>query len=138
MKGFIIITANNYAIRFEYYMQDAPLTCLAFSNLLPFTKTFIHSKYSGNEFWNNHAEPIDIIQENASIYVKPGEVVYGPMNPQRVITANAMGVYYGDGKGQDSCNIFARVYKDDMHLLEILGNSIWKNGNQNLIFKSLE
>ena len=137
MKGFTITTANNYIIRFEFYLKEAPITCLAFSNLLPFTKTFTHSKYSGNEFWVNNAHPLDIKQENASIFAKPGEVVYGPLHPQRVITSNAMGIFYGDGKSIDTCNIFGRVCEEDMQLLEILGNSIWKNGSQKLIFKHI-
>jgi len=105
--------------------------------LLPFTRTFMHARVSGQEVWIDDAPPLDVIQENASVFTEPGEAVYGPLAARRTKTINCMGIYYGEGKGLDCCNIFAKVFDEDMHLLKSLGDSIWKNGVQQLTFEKL-
>lgn len=132
---FILKTPNNKIIRFKYYFEDAPITCKAFDALLPFTRTFMHARVSGQEIWIDNAPPLDIIQENASVFTIPGEVVYGPLKPARAKTSNCMGIYYGEGKGLDCCNIFAKVFDEDLHLLKQLGENIWKDGVQELTFE---
>ena len=138
MYSFIIKTPSNKIIRFKYYFEEAPITCKAFDELLPFTRTFMHARVSGQEIWIDNAPPLDIIQENASVFTIPGEVVYGPLNPARTKTSNCMGIYYGEGKGLDCCNIFAKVFDEDLHLLKQLGESIWKDGVQELTFEKAE
>lgn len=138
MKGFFIKLSDNKIIRFRYYIEEAPVTTKAFDALLPFSKTFYHARVSGQEIWTDNAPQLDIIQENASVFTVPGEVVYGPLKPSRTKTSNSMGIYYGEGKGLDCCNIFAKVFDEDMSLLITLGNHIWKNGMQEIKFEQLE
>jgi hypothetical protein len=38
----------------------------------------------------------------------------------------------------DCCNIFAKVFDEDAALLLALGNSIWKNGTQEITFDRLD
>jgi len=137
MQGFIIKTAGNVIIRFKYDLTAAPVTCKAFDDALPFSKTFMHARVSGQEIWTNAAPELDIIQENASVFALPGEVVIGPLKPARVQTTGCMGIYYGEGKGLDSCNIFAKVMDEDMALLQQLGNAIWRSGEQEIMFEKL-
>lgn len=132
MTGFKLTTSENQEIRFELYLDDAPITSKAFIDILPFTRTFHHARVSGQEIWIDNVPPLDIIQENASVFTEPGEVVLGPKKPGRTKTANCFGIYYGDGKGLDACNIFARVIESDRQKLIDLGNRIWKNGSQEL------
>lgn len=132
MSGFKITTTENIEIKFEFYFETAPLTSKAFSETLPFTRTFHHARVSGQEIWIDDVPPLDIIQENASVFTEPGEVVFGPSKPVRTKTANCFGIYYGEGKGLDACNIFAKVMESDKQKLIELGNSIWKNGSQEL------
>lgn len=134
--GFKITTPDGMVIRFIYY-REAPVTSAAFAALLPFSRTFVHARTSGQEIWIDNAPPLDIIQEQASVFTLPGEVVYGPMQPARVKTANCMGIYYGEGKGLDACNIFAKVVDEDKELLAALGHSIWKHGERELNFSAL-
>jgi hypothetical protein len=47
-----------------------------------------------------------------------------------------MGIYYGEGRGLDSCNIFARVFEEDRDLLVSLGEAIWRRGEQLITFSS--
>jgi hypothetical protein len=137
MAGFTLKTTDDITARFRYYTQEAPVTSKAFDALLPFKRTFIHAKVSGNEIWINGAPPIDIIQENASVFATHGEAVYGPLKPTRNKTSNCMGIYYGEGKGVDCCNIFAKVYDEDLPFLKIIGERIWKSGEQELTFERL-
>ena len=138
MKGFTLRTKDNITIRFRFYIDVAPITTKAFLNILPFTKMFVHARISGQEIWTDNAQQLDIIQENASVFVEPGEVVYGPLKPERTKTSNCMGIYYGEGKGLDCCNIFAKVFDEDKELLKKLGDDIWKNGAQELTFEKLD
>lgn len=138
MAGFKLSTLDGMHIRFELYEQDAPVTCRAFMATLPFTRTFYHARISGQEIWMDDVPPLDIIQENASVFTFPGEVVVGPSKPARTKTANCFGIYYGEGKGLDACNIFAKVVEADRQKLLDLGNSIWKHGAQTLTFSVLD
>ena len=133
MAGFKITTQNGEEIRFEFYHDDAPSTSSAFKSILPFTRTFHHARVSGQEIWIDDVPKLDIIQENATVFTEPGEVVFGPSKPARTKTANCFGIYYGEGKGLDACNVFAKVIDADKQKLIDLGNSIWKNGSQELM-----
>lgn len=136
MTGFILTTPQKVTIRFILYEEDAPVTSKAFLSLLPFSRTFMHARTSGQEIWIDNAPALDIIQENASVFTEPGEVVFGPLKPKRTRTSNCMGIYYGEGKGLDACNIFARVHEEDRDLLKALGEDIWRNGQQELHFSN--
>jgi hypothetical protein len=134
MNGFKIVTKDGIEIQFRFYLDEAPVTSQAFQQILPFTRKFYHARVSGHEIWIDDVPPLDIIQENAS----PGEVVVGPSKPSRVKTANCFGIYYGDGKGLDAANIFAKVIDGDMKKLQELGDRIWKNGPEEMTIESLE
>jgi len=138
MRGFIIKAQDNKIIRFKFYLEEAPVTSNAFAKLLPFTRMFFHARVSGQEIWIDNTPQLDIIQENASVFTEPGEVVFGPLKPKRTKTSNCMGIYYGEGKGLDCCNIFAKVFEEDMNLLKMLGDNIWKFGAQELTFEKLD
>ncbi len=138
MTAFTARTNSGIIIRFSYYIDEAPITVSAFKALLPFSRTFMHARTSGHEIWIDNAPELDIIQENASVFTGPGEVVYGPLKPTRAKTANCMGIYYGEGKGLDACNIFARVFDADMDKLKQLGDEIWKGAVQELMFEAIE
>lgn len=137
MAGFKLITSENGEIEFELYLEDAPITSKAFLELLPFKRTFYNARVSGQEIWIDNVPSLDIIQENASVFTEPGEVVFGPSKPSRTKTANCFGVYYGEGKGLDACNIFAKVIDADFKKLQELGESIWKNGSQEITISKL-
>ena len=132
MTGFKIVTKEGTEISFHFYLDDAPVTSTGFQHILPFTRKFYHARVSGQEIWIDDVPSLDVIQENASVFAEPGEVVVGPSTPPRVKTANCFGIYYGEGKGLDAANIFARVIDADMKKLKDLGDSIWKNGPQEL------
>ncbi|MDB5229883.1 MAG: hypothetical protein JWN76_688 [Chitinophagaceae bacterium] len=105
------------------------------SKILPFKKTFLHASISGQEIWVDEAHNLDIIQENASVFTEPGEIVLGPLHPSRTKTAKCIGIYYGEGRGLDCCNIFGKIIDEDLALLKNLGEITWRKGAQELVFK---
>lgn len=135
MKGFQLITPDNQTITFSYYTEEAPVTCAAFDRLLPFALTLMHARTSGQEFWSDKAPLADIIQENASVFTETGEAVFGPAKPARVKTSGCIGFYYGEGKGLDAANIFAKVNPGDQEKLKALGEHIWKKGEVKIRFE---
>lgn len=137
MASFSISLGNDMTVRFMCYEEEAPVTTTAFLALLPFKRFFYHARVSGQEIWFDDLPPLDIIQENASVFTNPGEVVLGPANPVRVKTANCFGIYYGEGKGLDAANIFAKVFPEDMRLLQKLGNEIWRHGAMEILLDIL-
>ena len=82
MPDFVLKTPNK-TIRFRYYADAAPVTVEAFNNQLPIKLTLIHARVSGLEIWTDNAPALNIIQENASVFTEPGEVVIGPQKPAR-------------------------------------------------------
>ena len=138
MSTFIIKTQNDETIRFRYYTSEAPLTTAAFEKTLPFSRIFFHARVSGEEIWIDDAPALDIIQENASVFAQPGEIVIAPLKPARNRIIHCMGIFYGEGKLVDCGNIFGKVVDEDLPLLKKLGDSIWRQGAQVLVFEKAE
>ncbi len=138
MTGFRIKTQDGVVIRFGYYLADAPATSAAFAQTLPFTRTFLYGRVSGEEIWIDNAPELDIAQENSSVFVAPGEVVIGPLRPKRNKVGKCMGILYGEGHLLDCSNIFAKVFDEDLSLLKTLGDKTWRNGVQELVFEALD
>ena len=136
-QGFQLRTVSGLVIRFRYYLDEAPVTSEVFHTHLPYAQTFVHARTSGEEFWTDKAPPLHILQENASVFCLPGEAGISPVTPARVKTAGMMGIYYGNGKGLDATNIFAKVFDEDMEKLKELGDQIWRYGEQILTFEKL-
>lgn len=132
MSTFFLETKDKILLEFVLYQEEAPETVRAFLYSLPFSRDWIHASVSGQEIWIDDAPRLKIPQENASVFVSPGEVVIGPINPTRNRVAGCMGIYYGEGKGLDAGNVFAKVVDQDFEKLRKLGENIWYNGAQRL------
>ncbi len=138
MTGFIIKTSDKQIIRFTFYRDAAPVTAAAFEKILPFTRSFLHARVSGQEIWIDNAPELSIIQENASVFTEPGEIIISPVNPSRNKTAKWMGIFYGEGKLLDCGNIFGKVVEEDFPLLKALGEKTWRYGAQELTFEKMD
>ena len=134
MTGFLIRTKDNQVVRFQFYQTAAPITSAAFIKILPFAEFFFHAKISGQEIWIDNAPPLDIIQENVSVFTEPGEIAIGPTNPTRNKIAGCMGIFYGEGKLLDAGNIFEKVLEEDMSLLKTLGESVLAQWSSKIVF----
>lgn len=136
MTGFKLKTKDGTEVRFEYY-DEAPETSKAFDKALPFTLTIMHAKVSGQELWSDKAPKLNAIQENASVFAEAGEFVIAPSKPERNKVKNCLGIFYGEGKLVDCCNIFATAFDEDLYLLKELGEKIWREGFQEMSFEKL-
>lgn len=134
MTSFCIYTPAGQSIRFRLYETAATQTSRAFVKRLPFEQTFLHARISGQEIWTDQAPALDIPQENASIFAEPGEVIIGPLSPERNKISQCMGIFYGPGQLLDCGNIFGKVWPEDMDVLQALGDAIWREGGQLLHF----
>ncbi len=132
MSTFFLETKDKILLEFVLYQEEAPATVQAFLHSLPFTRNWIHASVSGQEIWIDDAPLLAVPQENASVFVSPGEVVIGPAAPLRNRVAGYMGIYYGEGKGLDAGNIMAKVVDRDIEKLRKLGKDIWYKGAQRL------
>jgi hypothetical protein len=90
ISGFKIVYAD-LQIKFRLYSGEAPIMVNAFVSELPFIREFMHARVSGQEIWANKGVGLNIIQENASVFTIPGEVVSGPMLPKRTRTSDCIG-----------------------------------------------
>ena len=133
-NSFLIRDQDGNEIRFSLYLDEAPETCRQFLAALPFSRNLFHARFSGKEIWTDDAPKLNMMQENASVFTSPGEIVIGPQDPQRVKTTGCIGIYYGEGKGVDAANIFGKVFDEDLPKLKSLGESIWKNGQLEILF----
>ncbi|GAB4092665.1 GNAT family N-acetyltransferase [Flaviaesturariibacter terrae] len=136
MNGFCLKDEQGNSIHFTYYTEHAPRTAAAFHNALPFERTLFHARVSGQEIWSDEAPDLPVGQENASVFTEPGEVVISPYGLARNHTAGCFGIYYGEGRGLDACNIFAKVVAADAAALRRLGEAIWKEGARRLRFEA--
>ncbi|MBK8193134.1 MAG: DUF3830 family protein [Lewinellaceae bacterium] len=134
---FKATTKEGKAIRFQLYVDAAPATAEAFLKVLPFSAMFYHARVSGEEIWISDAPELDVIQENCSVFAEPGEIVIGVKNPARNRIARCIGIFYGKGQLLDCGNIFGKVLAEDLPVLKTLGDSIWRNGGQELIFERM-
>lgn len=134
MQTFTIRTPDHIRIRFHLYQDEAPQTYRAFLEALPFQRTFLHARVSGQEIWVDEAPELDVPQENASVFTTPGEIVLGPLLPARNKIRKCIGIFYGPGQLLDCGNIFGRVWEEDLELLQNLGDAIWRNGGLALEF----
>ena len=123
-------SSDQIFIRFNLYSDLAPATVSSFISILPFSRTYYHARLSGFEIWTEDGPKLDIPQENASIYAEPGEIVLGPIYPERNKIAGCIGIFYGEGRLLDCGNILGKVLEEDLLLLKSLGDSIWREGGK--------
>jgi hypothetical protein len=138
MDGFRILTPDNQVIRFRYYLPQAAATCRSFEASLPFQQVLFHARVSGLEIWTEDGPKLNLPQENSSIFAAPGEIVLGPILPERNRIRGCLGIFYGEGKLLDCGNIFGKVVEDDFEKLRKVGDTIWRKGGIMLRFELLE
>jgi hypothetical protein len=97
-----------------------------------------HARVSGLEIWTDDGPKLDLPQENASIFAGPGEIVLGPLRPERNKIRGCIGIFYGEGKLLDCGNIFGKVLDEDLETLKTLGDTIWRKGGIFLRFELFE
>ena len=84
MTGFKLVTKDGVEIHFKFYLDEAPVTCKAFHEDPSFHQGVLSCPCLGHgDSESTTYRALDIIQENASVFAEPGEVVVGPSRPTR-------------------------------------------------------
>jgi len=135
MTGFLIKTSYNDTLRFQLYLDGAPLTCEAFLNSLPFSGGFIHPGLLRKEIWTSWGPQVNILPENAFALMEPGEIAIGFLTPHDRTNSKRIRICYEEAKPINRCNVFGKVFEEDLHLLKVLGQTIWRYGQLNLSFE---
>ncbi len=134
MKYIQLKSSAGIVIRFNLYEQEAPFTCKAFIQSLPFELKAVQARFAGEEIWMPEGPSLDIPQENATIELKLGELGYAPPLARNSVS-HSVALVYGEAKLSDCVNVFAKVFDEDVSELKKLGEQIWLEGSQVLRFE---
>jgi hypothetical protein len=129
--------------------EDAPKTCAAFSQLLPFHCQLIHARWSGEAGWiplgdfklllnpqNGDEQIIDF--ENHTSHPAPGQVLFYPGGYSETEILFPYGnACFASKVGQLAGNHFLTIIEGHEHLRELGQLILWK-GAQEIVFDRVE
>ena len=137
MTNRITITvANDFVFTAKLLVDRAPLTCAAFTALLPYRQRLIHARWSGEACWI----PLGGFQfgvgfEDATSHPAPGEVTLYPGGLSETEILIAYGaVRFASKAGQLAGNPFLKIEGKLDRLAEI-GRSTLANGACEVLFE---
>jgi hypothetical protein len=132
------ITVGPLAFTARMEEADAPQTCDAFSQLLPFRNKIIHARWSGNAAW----VPLGKFQfgvgyENHTSYPSPGQVLLYPGGfSETEILFPYGGTRFASELGQLAGNHFLTIVTGTEQLRE-LGHMVLWEGAQDILFERI-
>lgn len=130
----ILKSKDGIRVRFRLYEKEAPLTCKALLKAFPLSVKFVQGRYAGEEIYSPKGPNIKLPAENATINLKVGEIGYAPPSPRNEVS-KCFGIVYGDAKLSDWVNVFGIVVEKDLPLLKKIGEKLWLEGSQELVFE---
>jgi hypothetical protein len=132
----ITVGPFTYTARMED--MDAPLTCAAFSKLLPFRNKLVHARWSGEATWiplGNFSWGVGY--ENHTSYPAPGEILLYPGGlSETEILFPYGGARFASKVGQLAGNHFLTVVQGREQLREMGRLVLWE-GAQDIVFEGL-
>lgn len=134
MQHIILKTSDGNSIRFRFYQKEAPITSKTFIETLPLEVTGRQARTAGEEIWIPEGPGLNIIQENATVHLKPGELGIAPLSSRNEVE-RSIAIVYGEAMLHDCVNVFAKVFDEDVEILKRLGERIWLKGEQVLTFE---
>lgn len=119
--------------------EDAPKTCSAFSQLLPFRNKIIQARWSGESAWIPLGDfPIGVGYENHTSYPGPGQILLYPGGfSETEILFPYGGTHFASKLGQLAGNHFLTVVTGNEHLRE-LGRLVLWEGAQDILFETMK
>jgi hypothetical protein len=130
------IAAFEFKARFEEDL--APLTCSAFSKLMPLKARVIHCRWSGLSGWVPMGNfSLGVGYENNTSHPAPGEILYYPAGlSQTEILLPYGGCAFSSHVGQLSGNHFLTIVEGKEQLSEYGRMILWE-GAQDIAFEDL-
>lgn len=132
------ITAGPLQFTAQMEEADAPQTCAAFGNLLPWRSKIIHARWSGEAAWIPLGEfQLGVGYENHTSYPAPGQILFYPGG----FSETEILFPYGSSRfaskvGQLAGNHFLTVVEGREHLRELGRMALWA-GAQDILFEAI-
>jgi hypothetical protein len=130
------ITAGPFAFTARLEEQDAPKTCAAFRELLPYRQKLIHARWSGEACWIPLGEfALGVGFENHTSHPAPGEVPWYPGGFSETELLFPYGAtMFASKLGQLAGNHFLTIVEGRDQLRE-LGRTVLWQGAQDIVFE---
>lgn len=133
------ITAGPFVFTARMEEEDAPRTCAAFSQLLPFRNKIIHARWSGEACWIPLGDfQLNVDFENHTSHPAPGQVLFYPGGfSETEILFPYGGARFASKVGQLAGNHFLTVVTGNERLHELGRTCLWE-GAQDIVFERVE
>jgi hypothetical protein len=130
------ITAGPFTFAARMEEQEAPKTCAAFRDLLPYRQKLIHARWSGEACWIPLGEfALGVGFENHTSHPAPGEVLWYPGGFSETELLFPYGAtMFASKLGQLAGNHFLTIVEGREHLRELGSMVLWQ-GAQDIVFE---
>ena len=135
----LIIEAGSFTFKARMETVRAPLTCAAFSKLLPFKEHLLHVRWSGESTWVPLGDlNVGVPPENATVYPLPGEILLYPGGVSETELLMPYGrTQFASKAGLLAGNHFLTIVSGAEHLPELGRLALW-NGAQPILIDVFE
>ena len=133
------ITAGPFEFTARLEEADAPHTCEAFSQILPFRSKIIQARWSGEAAWIPLGDfELGVNYENHTSYPGPGQILFYPGGfSETEILFPYGGTRFASKLGQLAGNHFLTIVSGNEQLKE-LGRLVLWEGAQDIVFEHME
>lgn len=131
----VTIADDVFEARLE--LENAPRTCAAFIERLPFKSQIVHVRWSGEGVWMPLGDyQFGVDYENHTSYPAPGQIILYPggISETEILLAYG-GVHFASKMGQLAGNHFLTLTSGLDRLTELGKRTLWK-GAQPILFEA--
>ena len=130
------ITAGPYHFTARMEIEDAPQTCAAFADLLPYRQKIIHARWSGEACWIPLGDfDLGVGYENHTSHPSKGEVLFYPGGLSETEILFPYGsCRFASKVGQLAGNHFLTIVEGQEHLRDLGKLALWE-GAQDIVFE---
>jgi len=131
-----ITVANDFVFTATLLVDRAPLTCAAFTALLPYRQRLIHARWSGEACWIPLGDyQLGVGYENHTSHPSRGDLLWYPGGISETELLFAYGSsHFASKVGQLAGNHFLEII-DGQHRLEEMGRRVLYAGAQEIVFE---
>lgn len=131
---YLTIASYHFLARLE--TEAAPVTCAAFSRLLPYRQKLIHARWSGEACWVPLGDfKLEVGFENHTSYPAPGQILFYPGGYSETEILVPYGpTRFASKMGQLAGNHFLTIVEGREALAEVGRLVLWQ-GAQDILFE---